>query len=218
MSAYNYAFTLTPGRSSRTRSFAVAGAAITAVCVLSSTVVMRDLVATQPARAATVAIPATATAIATAAAPPTTKARTWALEPRWWPGEIRRIVQPAVGVPDSELTFAKGYQLRLAARQATQPAAHPANLPAQVAINGPSAESQPGRTATPARKASTVARTEMPIVQRVSATRSEPSADPFARFDAGSRALAYDEQRPSTRGGIAYRPAPPSRGLFGTLY
>jgi hypothetical protein len=53
-------------------------------------------------------------------------------------------------------------------------------------------------------------------VRRINATQLEPSADPFARFDVGTRALSYDEQRPSERG-FAYRSAP-SRGLFGTLY
>jgi hypothetical protein len=217
MAAHEYAFTLTPGNSSRTRSLAIAGAAIAAVCVLSSAVVMRELVGTPAVRAAaaTVAIPATAAIPAT---PTLAAVRAWTLEPRWWPSEIKQILRPAATMPDSELTFAKGYQLRLAARQAARPAAQqpdqPASAPAQVAT-GPAAESQPGRLAT-VRKATSVAHTDMPPVRRVNATQVDPPADPFARFDTGTRALAYDEQRPSERG-IAYRSAPP-RGLFGTLY
>jgi hypothetical protein len=51
----------------------------------------------------------------------------------------------------------------------------------------------------------------------VSATRIEGPGDPFARFDVGTRALAYDAQRPSERGVADVRRAPP-KGLFGTLY
>jgi len=227
MAAHEYAFTLTPGRSSRARSVTIACAAIAAVCVLSSAVVMRELIAGQPARAI---------ATATAATPIITTARTtaqgWALEQRWWPSQIRQATRPAApatttatapapapttttaSVPDSELTFTKGYQLRLAARQGTQPAVQPAQ-PAPVVATAPSAESQSGRVASTVRKPSTLARTETPIVHPVSATR-EQSADPFARFDSGSRALAYDERR--ERSFPQYRPAPPPRGLFGTLY
>ena len=223
MAAHEYAFTLTPGGSSRARSVTIACAAIAAVCVLSSTVVMRELIATQPVRAV---------AAATAATPIVTTARSWPLEQRWWPGPIRQSVRattPATAtarapatttasVPDSELTFSKGYQLRLAARQTTQPSARPiqpASVPAPVVANAPSAESQSGRVATAARKSNTLARTETPIVHPVSATR-EQSADPFGRFDAGNRALAYDERR--ERSFPQYRPAPPPRGMFGTLY
>ena len=266
MAAREYAFTLTPGSSSRTRSLAISCAAVAAVCVLSSTVVMRELVGAPTARAATpttvtAAAPATvnaATPTTANAAPPatvnaaslttanagalttlnaatlttlnaatlmtgnaaaTTTARTWALEPRWWSGEIKQSLQSAAIVPDSELTFTKGYRLRLAARQSTQPltqqAAQPANPPAQVATV-PTAENQNGRTATAVRKTTTVAHTEMPTVRRMSATQADQPANPLARFDVGSRALAYDEQRPSERG-LALRSAP-SRRLFGTLY
>jgi len=223
MAAYEYGFTLTPGNSSRTRSLAISCAAIAAVCVLSSTLVIRELVGTPTARAAIAAPAATAPAAiapvaiahaATASAATAATPRAWVLQPRWWPGQIKQIVPPAAAaaaaatvpatVPDSELTFAKGYQLRLATRQATQQAAQPASLPAQIAA-GPTAESQPARTAT--RKVN-----EVPNLRRVNA----PQVDPFARFDTGSRALAYDEQRPRERG-FVFRSAP-SRGLFGTLY
>src|SRR5262245_17331302 len=94
MAAHEYAFTLTPGNSSKTRSFAIACTAIAAVCVLSSTVVMRELMG----------------APTTARTAVTTTARTWALEPRWWPGEITQILRPAATMPDSDFTFAKGYE------------------------------------------------------------------------------------------------------------
>jgi hypothetical protein len=113
-------------------------AAIAAVCVVSSTVVMRELVGSQPASATTAAT-----------------VRTWDLEPRWWPGEIRQVTRPASSVPDSDLTFAKGYQLRLAARQAASSASA-----ARLAATGPSAESQFGRSAVVVRKATTFARTD----------------------------------------------------------
>lgn len=204
MSAYEYAFTLTPGGSSRARSLTIACVAIAAVCVLSSTVVMRELVGAQPARAATASTTSTA-----APAAPAPTAPTWALEPRWWPGEIRQIVRSAATVPDSELTFAKGYQLRLAARQVGQPTA-------QVATTGPATDTKQIRPAATVRKATTVAHTETPDIRRVSATRIDGPADPFARFDVGTRALAYDEQRASERGVAEIRRAP--RGLSGTLY
>jgi hypothetical protein len=232
MAAHEYAFTLTPGNSSRTRSVAIACAAVAAVCVLSSTVVMRELVGTPTARAATgtaattaaiaTAPAAVATAPAATATPapaPTTLARTWALEGRWWSGATRQIKLQAPKVRESELTFTKGYQLRLAARGATQPvtqqATQPGGPPTQVAAT-PTAE--PARTATAARKPTAVARTDMPTVRRINATPADAQSNPFARFETGnSRALAYDEQRPSERG-IAYRSAPPPRSLFGTLY
>jgi hypothetical protein len=220
MSAYEYAFTLTPGGSSRARSLTIACAAIAAVCVLSSTVVMRELVGAPSARAASaLTTPASAPTLTPTAAPAATApaARTWALEPRWWPGEIRQVVRSAAAVPDSELTFAKGYQLRLAARQAGQPEAQPASPPAQVASTLTSPDTKATRPAAPVRKVTTVAHTETPEIRRVSATRIDGPADPFARFDVGTRALAYDEQRPGERGFAENRRTPP-RGLFGTLY
>jgi len=241
MAAHEYAFTLTPGNSSRTRSTTIACAAIAAVCVLSSAVVMRELAGAPTARAATattaipaapivatvtpaapIVAPATPAAPAITTAPPSTPAQTWTLEPRWWPGAVSQIKRAAPAVLDSELTFTKGYQLRLAARQATQPAAQTLSAPAQllqpasaqVAV-GPTVENQNARTA-PRKAATTTAQTETLIVRRINATQAEPYADPFVRFNVGTRALSYDEQRPSERG-FVYRSAP-SRGLFGTLY
>lgn len=222
VAAYEYGFAPAPGGWSRARSVTVACAAIAVVCVLSSTVVMRELVATQPARAAAAAsapIVATAATIPAAprvaTAPTVTAAHTWALEPRWWSGPTRQTVRPTTTatVPDNELTFTKGYQLRLAARQATQPATPP-SVPAPVVATASTAERQSGRSANTMRKPSTLAHPETPIVHPVSTT----IADPFARFVGGNRAMAYDEQRTRERGFPRYRPAPPPRGLFGTLY
>jgi hypothetical protein len=217
MPAYEYAFTVTPGRSSRARSLTIAGAAIAAVCVLSSTVVMRELVGTPTARAAIApattptASPVPTTTPAATVAP----ARTWALEPRWWRGEIRQIVRSAPTVQESELTFTKGYQLRLAARQVGQPVAQPATPPAQVATTTPAADPKAARTAATVRKATTVAHTDTPEIRP--AARIEGPGNPFARFDVGTRALAYDSQRSSERGVADVRRTPP-KGLFGTLY
>ena len=197
MSAYQYAFTLTPGRTSGLRSICMVGAAIVAVCVLSSTVVMRELVGSTPAQATTAAT-----------------VRTWPLEARWWPGPIRQVNRQAPTVPDSELTFTKGYQLRLAARQAAQQAA----AATRVAAGGPAVESQSGRSATVVRKANTVARNDAaPSPRRVSTAPIDVPVDPFARFNVGNRALAYDEERSDKRGFVAYR-GNPSGNLFGNLY
>ena len=52
----------------------------------------------------------------------------------------------------------------------------------------------------------------------MNATPVERAADPFARFDVGTRALGYDQERPGERGFVYRSAPPPSRGLFGTLY
>jgi hypothetical protein len=65
-------------------------------------------------------------------------------------------------VPKSDLTFAKGYPLRVAARQAA--------LAARLAASGPSSESQFGRSAIVVRNASTFAHTDgVPNQRRESA-------------------------------------------------
>jgi len=218
MAAQEYGFTLTPGGSSRARSLTIACAAIAAVCVLSSTVVMRELIGGQAARAAIVptiipTVPAKPTAPVAA---PASTARTWALEPRWWAGDNRQVKRqaPTPTVADNELTFTKGYQLRLATRQMTQPAVQSPSAPAQVATSGPAADNQSGRIAVrkPPTVAPAIAHTETPDIRRISVT-----PDPFAPFSTPHRALAYDEQRPSERGVVEYRRAP-NRSFFGTLY
>jgi hypothetical protein len=193
MSANRYAFTLTPGGPTGARSFCMIAAAIVAVCVVSSTLVMRELVGSQPASATTAAA-----------------LRTWDLEPRWWRGEIRQVTRPASTVPDSDLTFAKGYPLRLAARQAASAV--------RLAATGPSAESEFGRSAVVVRKATTFARTDKaPDPRRVSAAHIEAPVHQPDRIDVGNHALAYGEQRPSQRGFAEARGGPFGH-LFGNLY
>jgi hypothetical protein len=202
MSANTYAYTLTPSGPTGARSFAIIAAAIAAVCVLSSVPVMRELVGSPPARATT-AVTRTAAAAAL----------TWDFQSRWWPGEVQHVTRQAStvqdrqpsAVPESDLTFAKGYSLRLAARQAasaTGPAA-----------SGPSSESQFGRSAIVVRSATTVARTDgAPNLRRVSALVDRPGA-----LESGSHALAFGEQRPGQRA-FAEPQGGPFAGLFGNRY
>ena len=200
MSAHNHAYALTSGGPTGARSFAIVAAAIAAVCLLSSVPVMRELVGSPPGRAMTAA---TATTAATAL--------TWDLQSRWWP-EVQHVTRQASTVPDrqpsavpeSDLTFAKGYSLRLAARQAasaTQP------------VSGPSSESQFGRSAIVVRKAITVARIDgAPNLRRVSALVDRPGP-----LDSGGHALAFGEQRPSQRA-FAEPQGGPFASLFGNRY
>jgi hypothetical protein len=224
MPAYEYAFTLTPGGGrSRTRSLAIACAAVVGVCALSSAVVMRELVGAPIARAASVAPASTARTLASNTLVSGTLASsalvssalvssTWALEPRWWPVELREAAQqaarPARTSPDNELTFARGYAQREAARQAAAAAARIA------AIDQPPAESQSGRTAAIARKAGTIAHIDpAPTIRRVS-IRPDAGTDQPGRLDAPNRALAFEDERPRRRG----FPAPWFGNLFGNLY
>src|SRR5712671_7829442 len=109
MSAHTYAYTLKPSGPTGVRSFAIIAAAIMAVGVLSSVPVMRELVGSAPARATT------------AVTAPSSD-----FQSRWWPGETQQATRrvstmperQASTVPESDLTFAKGYSLRLAARKA----------------------------------------------------------------------------------------------------
>jgi hypothetical protein len=194
MSAHTYAYTLTPGGPTGARSFAIIAAAIMAVGVLSSVPVMRELVGSAPARATTAV-----TALASD------------FQSRWWPGETQRVTrqastmperQPST-VPESDLTFAKGYSLRLAARQAAS-----ATRP----VSGPSSESQFGRSAIVVRNATTVARADgAPNLRRVPALVDRPGP-----LDSGSHALAFGEQRPSPRA-FAEPQGGPFASLFGNL-
>jgi len=208
MSAYNHAYSLTSGRAAGVRSFSVIAATIAAVCLLSGTPVVRELVGSPPARATTAAT-----------------ARTWDLQPRWWPGEVRSAavrsaeVKPAEAqpgearqlsrqtstVPDSDLTFTKGYSLRLAARQAT-------SAP-RLAASEPASETQSGRAAVVVRKV-TFARTDLtPGQRRVSTAQFDARVDRPAPADLGGHALAFGEQRPSPRGFVE-----PPGGPFGNLF
>jgi hypothetical protein len=193
MSAHTYAYTLKPSGPTGVRSFAIIAAAIMAVGVLSSVPVMRELVGSAPARATT------------AVTAPSSD-----FQSRWWPGETQQATRrastmperQASTVPESDLTFAKGYSLRLAARQAAS-----ATGPVATA---PSSESQFGRSAIVVRAAATFARTggaQNP--RRLAAAHTDAP-------DVGSHALAFGEQRPSQRGS-AERPGGPFASLFGNL-
>jgi hypothetical protein len=178
MAGYDYAaYNLGPGASNGARSFSTIFAAIAAVCVVSGALVMGEQASTPSARAATAAAPAT-----------------WNLESRWWSGDVRPVSRPATA-PDSDLTFTKGYQLRLAARQASA-----AQAPARLAAALPPSETQFGR---PARKPTVVARVDGASLR--TAPRSDAMADRPTRFDASTEAtLAFGEQRPAfpAQGGL----------------
>jgi hypothetical protein len=209
MSRYDHAYILTSGGPVGARSFCIVAAAIAAICVLSATPVMRQLVGSPSA---------SATTATTAATEPT-----WDFQSRWWSGEVKQVTQlteltrqaatvpgrQASTVPESDLTFTKGYSLRLAARQtafATRPAA-----------SGPSSESQFGRSAIVVRTAGTVVRVNgAPSQRRVAATHTDALVDRPDAPDVGSHALAFGEQRPSQRG-FADSPGGPFRNLFGNL-
>jgi hypothetical protein len=202
MSRYDQSYILTPGGPARARSFSIVAAAIAAICVLSATPVMRQLVGSPPASATTAAT-----------------APTWDFQSRWWSGEVRQVTQltqqsatvpgrQASTVPENDLTFTKGYSLRLAARQAAL-AARP---------SGPSSESKFGRAAIVARTAGTFARVDgAPSLRRVAATHTDALVDRPGAPDIGSHALAFGEQRPSQRG-FADSQDGPFRNLFGNLY
>src|SRR4030081_3431763 len=200
MSAHNHAYALTSGGPTGARSFAIVAAAIAAVCLLSSVPVMRELVGSPPARATTAAA---ATSAATTL--------TWDFQSRWWP-EVQHVTRQASTVPDrqpsavpeSDLTFAKGYSLRLAARQAAS-----ATRP----VGGPSLESQFGRSAIVVRNATTVARADgAPNLRRVPALVDRPGP-----LDSGGHALAFGGQRPSRRA-FAEPQGGPFASLFGNLH
>jgi hypothetical protein len=193
MSAHTYAYILKPSGPTGVRSFAIIAAAIMAVGVLSSVPVMRELVGSAPARATT------------AVTAPSSD-----FQSRWWPGETQQATRrastmperQASTVPESDLTFAKGYSLRLAARRAAS-----ATGPVATA---PSSESQFGRSAIVVRAAATFARTggaQNP--RRLAAAHTDAP-------DVGSHALAFGEQRPSQRGS-AERLGGPFASLFGNL-
>jgi hypothetical protein len=208
MAAYEYAFTLNPRGTHKARSFAIAGAAIAAVCVLSSTVVMRELIGAAPAQATIAQVPPATVTPTPAAVTPVISAQTWALEPRWWPGTIRQAGLPAPTVLDSDLTFAKGYAQRVAARQAV--------LTAHVASSEPASESLAGRkaivhkptmVASTALNSNTNTNTNTATAHRAPAPRVDTASDRAGRYDLGGRTLAYDEPRPSRHG-----------ELFGSLF
>lgn len=191
-------------------------ATVAAVAIFSGTLVMLQLSGPPAARATTAAAPIAATSLTTA--------RTWDLEPRWWPGNpqpvrsgsVQRLERPSPTAPstartmvaESDLTFTKGYALRLAARRAA--------AAERIAATVPSAEGKAGRQ---------IARS-IPIARHASATPRTAAAPPprslapVARIDAGvepaspdvgSQTLAFDEPHPDQ--GVFPQP-----GLFPNIF
>jgi hypothetical protein len=211
-------FTFAAGASTRSRSSSAACAAVAAVGIISGALVTLQLSSPPAASAPTVA-----------AAPIvqiTPTAKTWDLEPRWWGGDERRVEQVAPAAPattpsampartaaadvpavaESDLTFAKGYALRLAARQAT----------GQVAAIAPSTEGKTGaaRPTVVARNTTAPARiVAAPTTRALAPPLSlAPSVEP-APANAGGQTLAFDEPRGfgAPHGGLF-------PNLFGTLH
>ena len=104
MSTFDHGCTFASGASRAARSSAgikTALAAIAAVSVFSGALVASELVASPSAAGAR---------------GETTQAASF--EGRWWPGEVTPPARRPARMADSDLTFAKGYPQRVAARQA----------------------------------------------------------------------------------------------------
>lgn len=193
----NHASTLTRGPTGA-RSLCIIAAVTAAASVYSVALVAQQFVSLPPA-------------YAKAAATASTTASSWDLEPRWWPGEVQQVTMRASTAPDSDLTFAKGYASRVAARQQAAAAA-------QLAANEAPAESPSARPAITVHKTATPARVAgAPSPHRVSAARIDAPVDQPARLDFSTRALAFGEERPSRRG-FAEPQGGPFAALFGNLF
>jgi len=220
----NQSFTFASTASTSGRASSAIYAAIAAVGIISGTLVTLQLTAQPSAGATTVA----AAPIAPITQSIKTSSKAWDLEPRWWGGETH-VAQPApaasqapipaapaatpartaaADVPESELTFTKGYALRLAARQAA------GQVTDQVAELAPAAEGKAG-TARPAVVARNVTAPVRPAATPRSLAPTPVAApiEPPAATDAGSQALAFDEPR-----GFGAPHAAVFPNLFGRLY
>jgi hypothetical protein len=211
----NHSFTFASSASTSRASSAIY-AAVAAVGIISGTLVTLQLAAPPSAAAITVA--------AAPVAPITQTAKGWDLEQRWWGGETHsRAAQPAPAatpaapsatparaaaaeVPESELTFTKGYALRLAAR-------HAAGQVDQVADLAPAAEGKSGvaRPAVVARNV--VAPVRAAVAPAPRSLAPTPVAAPIESpaSDAGSQTLAFDEPRGTPHAAVF-------PNLFGRLY
>jgi hypothetical protein len=130
----------------------------------------------------------------------------WSLEARWWAGHARLL---AATNSSTELTFAKGYQARVAARQAS--------AATQVAAAVPSTDAQAAADVAAHKPAPVVRTAVAPDRRRVAAARVDAPVDRPTRFDPRSQTLAFGEQRPSPQAFFA-APRNPFSGLFGNLY
>jgi hypothetical protein len=210
----NHSFTFASSASTSRASSAIC-AAVAAVGIISGTLVTLQLAAPPSAAAITVA--------AAPVAPITQTAKGWDLEPRWWGGETHsRAAQPAPAatpsatparsaaaeVPESELTFTKGYALRLAAR-------HAAGQVDQVADLAPAAEGKSGiaRPAVVARNVVAPVRAAAAPAPRSLAPTPVAAPIESPASDAGSQTLAFDEPR-----GFGTPHAAVFPNLFGRLY
>lgn len=174
---------LAPRSSSGARSSLAFGAvfAIAAIGIFSGTLVGSELIGAPSAHAKTPAL-------------------AWELEARWWPGEVPQAAQPAPARTEADLTFSKGYAQRVAARQAAQAA--------RLASLAPT-ETQLGRPAVIAPKASAVARGDNPQEPRRAMVTSSDITVHRDGLDFRTEALAFGEPQP--------RGAAP-QNLFGNLF
>ena len=196
MTGRDYTYTFATGAPTAPRAFRTARAAVVALAAVSAfgvALVMSEQVSVRSARAVSASTASTASL-------------DWALEARWWGGGDTREANWRIAPrPDNDLTFAKGYELRLAARQAA--------AATQVAAVAPPAEAQPD-------KAATVAHAEavpLPKPRRVAVARIDPPVERPTRFDPRAATLAFGEQRPSPQAFFA-APRNPFSGLFGSTY
>lgn len=166
------------------RTVRAAFVAIAAVSAFGVALVMTQQVSVPSARAALVA----------------TSSPAWALEARWWGGGDTREANWRIAPrPDNDLTFAKGYQLRLAARQAA--------AATQVAAVAPPAETKPALAVADV--------VPVPKPRRVAVARTDLPAERPTRFDYRSQdTLAFGDQRQSPRAFFA-APGNPFAAFFG---
>lgn len=104
MSTFDHGFTFASGGSTAARSstgLRTAIAAIAAVSLFSGALVASELVGSPSAAGSGGETAAAAT-----------------FQARWWPGEVTPAARRPARMADSDLTFAKGYPQRVAARQA----------------------------------------------------------------------------------------------------
>ena len=189
MTGRDYTYTFATGAPAAPRTFRAVRAVLVALAAVSAfgvALVTSEQVSVRSARAVT----------STAS----TSAPNWVLEARWWGGGDTREANWRIAPrPDNDLTFAKGYQLRLAARQAA--------AATQVAAVAPPAETKPALAVADV--------VPVPKPRRVAVARTDLPAERPARFDYRTQAtLAFGDQRQSPRAFFA-APGNPFAAFFG---